>query len=224
MKKLIMITIAYLALMSCKKDAEPLTLRNSVEITYGQTEPLNASHQCTYNSLDTIVASVSSAGLITAHRIGTTKVTATSNETGERAECTVTVTPRSNLYKLPIAVRYELEYTVKALETRELIAGGNGILVYAGENAKVRKVMYQFEQLELKSIDVMLQNTITVENEAMQFLEERYTYLGEIDYKAFAFSEGDMILVLNTDASLGLNVLYFWSDGKSAINYKKYMN
>lgn len=215
MKKALLLIAVVAVFASCKKDEEPLKVTTNIELFYEKTETVKATHQCTYKSSDEAIATVNSSGLVTAHRVGECKVTASSTLTSESAYCTVKVIPRSNLYAIPCLLRYESPATIMGSETRKFKQYTTNGLIYEGENSNVRLVMYMFEANMMKSAAVLLKTTGTVEAEAQQYLEERFDYFGEIDYKAYAYTDGDLMMVLNNDATLGLNVVYFWNDTKA---------
>lgn len=215
----ILFTLCILSFVSCRKDEkdEPIHLdQASISITHNGELQLTASEPCTWASADTNVAMVSNTGLVRGNFVGKTTITAVQKAGGARATCEVTVAPVSALYVEPyFSYKAPVDF-VTMRETRELTNSSYTGLLYIGENNNVRFVLYLFNGGFLESADVMLRNSGEVENEAMIFLAERYSYIGEIDYHAYAFTgDHNMVAVLNYDATLGLNVLYFTSYDKT---------
>lgn len=97
----------------CEKDGT--SIRNTVEIMKGESKkfyvniyPLEANDKrITWKSEDRDIASVTDDGLVTAKEFGTTKIYATSRDTGKRDEITVKVIP---------FVRYPDKITIKPPE------------------------------------------------------------------------------------------------------------
>ncbi len=75
--------------------------KSTLSITIGKqatltatVAPENASNKAvTWSSLDASTASVDSAGIVTAHKLGSTTITVTTVDGGQTAACNVTVTP-----------------------------------------------------------------------------------------------------------------------------------
>ena len=97
MKKLLVIALALLSLVACKKKDEPqgtkLALNeSSITVAVAATFQLTANLTVTWASSNDAVAGVSSTGLVSGIAAGNAVITATS-EDGQTATCNVTVTP-----------------------------------------------------------------------------------------------------------------------------------
>lgn len=228
--KITLIILAVLIqIVSCKKDEDPSINLDKTDITlqHNSTSQLvvTPTQTCTWSIADSNVAKVSAAGLVTGVRIGDSKITVKTSGTNLSAECIVHVTARSFLYKEPFYVYGQLMSYVKGKETRALKSETSTALLYNGENANVRYVMYMFTSNAMTSADVMLANTTGNVDAAVTFLEERYIFVGYVDNVAFYKDGKGTFAGLNVDATLGLNVLYYNGSGKknSNVDFDEYL-
>lgn len=211
---MILIICSLAIISSCKKDNEEFALSmSSVNLTRGETLRLTATMPAVYLSLDTNVAKVSPDGVITGVRVGTTKITA--NAEGATASCDVTVNPKSSLYREPLFVASASRDQIKYYEKRALNKETFDALIYNGENFDVDAVVYLVDAIYNGSA-VLLNSTPGIMENAYDFLEERYPYLGQVSYMSYAFEvDQSRAIVLSYDSDLGYNVMYLFLDGKA---------
>ena len=216
MKKLSIILLSMLLIVAgCKKDEDPkLTIDKSTsQLTYHGTEQLKANVNCTWISSDTTVAIVSKTGLVTAEKIGSAKITAKASN-GQTAECTVTVNPRSNLFKEPIISYGSSISYIKSNETRVLDYEDSESLGYLGENNNVLALVYLFDASKLYAADVILNEAVGLAS-AKEFIEERYAYADQVEGYPVYVDENYNLVYVNIDPTLGLNIMYLTVNKKS---------
>ena len=155
-------------------------------------------------------------GLFDAKRVGDTKITAVIGETTLTAD--VTVTPYSTLCTEPILSFGALISDVKSKETRVLSSQNLEELVYAGENSKIRHVMYLFESGRLEASVLLLADNNLIVEESVKFLSERYTYLGKTNNNVYVFENENATVGLSYNTDLGYNAIFIKPDNKGASN------
>lgn len=106
MKKITFLFLTSLLIFSvgCSKDDDNVSVReSSISLYYEDTYQLTAtgSNRIQWSSDDEFVAKVSRNGLVTANHVGTTYIRASSRPSDPK--CRVTVAPKYNFYKEPIA-------------------------------------------------------------------------------------------------------------------------
>lgn len=217
MKKIALLafTLFFIA-TACKKDEkEPdLTLdKTSFDLTYHQTNQITANVACTWVSSDSTVASVTN-GLVVALKIGETKITAKA-ASGQAATCQVKVFPRSELFDAPFfkfgaSMSYVKTNEMRVLEFEEIDALG-----FTGENNNIIGMLYVFEDGKLFAADALLYSTVGL-SAAKEFIEERYSFVENMEGYPIYVDQNLNYLYVNIDANLGLNVLYFRADKKSS--------
>ncbi|MDR1864836.1 MAG: Ig-like domain-containing protein [Bacteroidales bacterium] len=127
------------------------------------------------------VATVTPDGLVTGVHVGTCRITVTGG--GYSDTCTVTVAPQSPFaFTEPHIQPGYTKAQVRALEERPLIRESRTELIYAGENSKVAKITYLFQNNLLSSVIVELACTDCMED-VKTFLTERHLYL-ETNYNS----------------------------------------
>lgn len=215
MKPFATIIIALVLLAGCKKDEKFTISQESANLNRLGTLQLNASVDAEFKSLDTNIAYVSSSGLITGNRIGSTDIAATAD--GKTLYCRVTVSPRSMLYREPLFEVASSCSDIKNYETRELVFENAQSLIYNGENSDVDGVIY-LVGLSYDGADVLLAYSSIIVDKTFEFLDERYLYLGEISPDAFAYDVDEhRAVVFNYDVELGYNVMYLLLSDKAKI-------
>lgn len=159
---------------------------------------------CTYESENSYIASVSSAGLITAKRVGNTIVHIKNAQKNLDATCEVTVTPQYNMFREPYLVFGASPATIKAYEKRVLANETTTSLIYTGENTYLAYLMYVFENSAYTTSGCFVPTKYS--SLLGSFIGERYVYLGT--------SDDDILLFLSTDsktvAALYLYSLTYW--------------
>ncbi|MDR2972092.1 MAG: hypothetical protein LBU83_09215 [Bacteroidales bacterium] len=68
---------------------------------------------------------------------------------------------------------------VKSFETRKKIDEDDDYLAYEGENSDVYMVEHEFDENELGCVSVSLNKTNNIDSRVMDFLNGKYTYLGD---------------------------------------------
>ncbi|MCE5174709.1 MAG: Ig-like domain-containing protein [Bacteroidales bacterium] len=158
---------------------------------------------CTYESENSYIASVSSAGLITAKRVGNTIVHIKNANKNLDATCEVTVTPQYNLFREPYLVFGATPATIKAYEKRVLASETTTGLIYTGENSYLAYLIYVFENSAYTTSGCFVPTAYS--SLLGSFIGERYVYLGTSD---------GFILYLSTDsktiAALKLYSTTYW--------------
>jgi hypothetical protein len=217
MKKIALLAFTLLLISTaCKKDeADPdLTIdKTSFNLTYHQTSQITANVACTWTSADSTVATVTN-GLVVALKIGDTKITA-KTASGQTATCQVRVFPRSELYDAPFfkfgaSMSYVKSNEMRVLEFEEIDALG-----FTGENNNILGMLYVFEDGKLFAADAVL-NDIVGLAAAKEFIEERYSFVENMDGYPIYVDQDENYLYVNIDTSLGLNVMYFRAAKKSS--------
>lgn len=217
------IAILGLSLSSCSKnDMESPSYKMDKEIaihydethqfiiTQGNTE-LNAK-TLNWKSSDESVATVDANGKLSGKKIGMITLTATSGNI--KLTSTVTVVPYSNLCKEPYFQAGANIATTKGRELRPLAGETATSLIYAGENSKLRNVLYLFTDYKMTSGTLLLATTNEVINESARFYKERYTYLGMENDTYFYGDGNNLVIGILLDAKLGLVAIYLNGNGK----------
>jgi hypothetical protein len=171
--------------------------------------------KCSYYSDDEDIVSVSQTGLIKGVGAGTTTISAKTSDGEYYAECEVTVNPdpSSGLYREPY-LKFGCSFAdVKKNETRELDDEDDESLVYLGENKDVYFVMYIFENNVLEAPVVVFNKTTNIKQRVLDFLEERYDYVGVSEGYTFYASSNGKIYVGVATLSSGGNLAAFYYDG-----------
>lgn len=217
MKKIALLAFSLLLISTaCKKDEKDpdLTIdKTSFDLTYHQTSQITANVACTWISADTTIATVTN-GLVVAVKIGETKITA-KTASGQSATCVVRVFPRSELYDEPFfkygaSMSYVKSNEMRVLEFEEIDALG-----YTGENNNIYGMLYVFEDGKLFAVDALL-NDIVGLTAAKEFIEERYSFVENLDGYPIYVDQNDNYIYVNIDENLGLNVMYLRAAKKSS--------
>lgn len=195
MKQLIYIFFIILIVSSCKKDepkpdiAKPvLTVPHDyVELEAGETFQIIASggESFNYQSNREFVATVSSAGIIKANKVGRAHITVLS--TAGSLTINVKVIGKINLYEEP--------FTNFNLTRNEIIAQlGNPIqteddyIAYASTNPAVFRYVYNFDSSSKlkRSAAIIEGNYVLI---LLEYLDERYEFYGETDRVYFYLND-----------------------------------
>ncbi len=211
---------------SCGKkgEGEPDLQLNAatVDLRYDQTHQFSvtkgasamAANTFTWTSTDQTVGTVSTGGLFTAKKIGQTTINGSSASGSVTAK--VTVTPYSTMVKEPYFDPTATIATTKSKETRTLVSQDGNTLLYNGENANVRNVIYLFENGQMTQGALLLANTNAVVQEFATFIKERYNYLGDNGAGVYVYSDNKNVTVgIGADATLGFYALYIKYSGSA---------
>jgi hypothetical protein len=214
-KSILLLLLPALLFAACKKDDKPAPSISSetVELNFDKEHQFSikegsndySASGLTWTSSDLSVGTITASGLFKAKKIGKTTIKAEGNGISLTSE--VTVKPYSTLCKEPAYTFGISINAVKALETRSLLSQTVTGLNYAGENAKVRNILYAFENGLLVSSALLIADNQASVEEAVKFLAERYTYQGESE-EVFYFSNGSVIIGLSFHETLGYNAIY----------------
>ena len=221
MKKInLIIAVIVLVLMSCSKEddnsssikinqSDLVTYRNNtiqLSVTYSPSDLKNSG--CVWASNDNNVATVSTSGLVTGVRIGTTYITATLTRSNVLSKIKVTINPMYSMYIEPYTGFGANISTVKSFERRTLLNESATQLVYSGENSNVRGTAYTFSNGKLISCIALLANTTDATTLLTNFLNERYKLIG-ISSPYYMYEINSSVMgSLTVDSNLGLCVLY----------------
>lgn len=188
--------------------AVPLTV-NATSISLVSTKTFSlvvspSADGCTYESENSYIASVSSDGVITAKRVGSTIVHIKNANKNFSATCEVAVTPQYNMFREPYLEFGATPTTIKVYEKRVLASETTTSLIYTGENSYLKNLLYLFENSAYTSSGCIVP---TVYSSLLgSYMAERYVYLGT--------SSDDIMLFLSTDsktaAALELYSTAYW--------------
>lgn len=215
MKKFIYpLIILSIIIVSCsKKDPKPgYKIDNeNLSLHYDGTHqfeitPNAQAISTTWSSSDTTVGKIDQSGYFTARKIGSVTITGTSASYTLKSK--VTVIPYSTMCKEPFYLKGQDIVTTEDKEFRTLTYHSASGLTYAGENSKLRNVLYAFDSNGLTAAALLLDSAPDVINESYQFFSERYTPLG-VENNVFFFTDNkNLIIEVSNDATLGFNAIY----------------
>lgn len=223
MKKLILLPALLLLLSACSDKGEELILQSirldqtAISIDYEEEVQLTVSPdpmeavlpKLVWQSDERRIAEVDSAGNVTGKIAGITKIKVETVDGKFSDMCEVTINPTNHLYKEPILDFNAPQSSVINLETRNLSENKEGALLYEGENAAVRYVMYLFDD-EVGTLNlamVLLAENEYVAEQVVYFLAQRYELVG-YDGSLGLFSWNGISAGLTYDQDLGLVVIY----------------
>jgi len=128
--------------------------------------------------------------------------------------------PGDDLYREPYLGFGASMSAVKSYEDRTLSEEGDNSLVFLGENKDVNVVYYGFVSGQL-DFDLVVLNC--AEKKAMDFLSEKYAYVGSQDgIEYFETSDETTYVALYYHSQVGLSVEYgLWADKSSFPTIKK---
>jgi hypothetical protein len=180
---------------------------STLKIGYNQ-EALAPNTNFRWTSGNEQVVSVKD-GVISARKIGEAVITAAPQQ-GTPLTILVNVKPMYNTYREPIANFTLTKHLVKNMtETRELLNETENTVTYKGENSKVSRVAYGFENGKLASVEVLLAAGSNGPAEAETFLKERYPDAVTVNgVKGFLNEEHTCRIVLLGSATEGYRVVY----------------
>lgn len=214
MKKFLVLLMVIPLVFACSSDdKEGLSLsEDSVELYSGDTYQIDAMSggNISYVSEDEFVGSVSATGLITANKVGETRIGV--SDASSNAIFNLTTIPKYSTYPEPILdfgmSRSDL---IKKLGQPD-VSTDTGI-AYTSTSNKYSAVMYGFENGKLSMVSVMV--NISYHSELSSFLLERYTVV-DVDGGSYiaAFINSNkinnysMLIALNMYNTKLLSVLY----------------
>lgn len=212
MKHLVLCLLLIAIVAACKKseEAQPVLLdKTDVQMHFKETYSFKLTQGgttvdvATYNwvSKDTVIGKVDNKGAFLARRVGETTVTATSKDGKNKVEAKVTVTPTTTMFKMPVIEFGISKATLKTKETRVVAKDTVDALVYQPENTKIRGVIYTFKNAALTESNVFPGVTDALVQEAGDYLDERFEYLGQDTNEYYYFAISPTVLAA-----------YFWDD------------
>lgn len=226
----ILLTVFAFLISSCSKDnPEPEAALNQTDITlhYDETFQLVvkkgdenvAFSKLTVSVSNEHVGEVKPTGLFEAKRVGETTITITGQ--GISLTAKVTVKPYHTLFSDPYLIFGNSKANVKGFEKRTLEVEIQDALLYKGENANIRNVMYTFDSGKLFSTFVLFTSTSFIETTATYY-KERFEFLGtESSEIYFIDRESKVAVVLSYNNSLGFNAAYFDASSISMSAFNK---
>ena len=227
MKKLIIFGL--ILFVSCSKDTiEPVFIAQSyAELNYDKTFQIKitnsknqevAATKLKWSSSDPLIGKVDSSGKFTARKIGDVKINGSNGI--KDVECTIKVVPYSTLYAEPVIDFGVSISEVKSKEKRVLLFQNDKSMSYAGENSKIRGIIYIFENNKLTGSAVLLNNNTAVAKESLLFLAERYPLKGVINNIIGYFNDTKNIgIALTVDNTLGFVAIYLPHDTNKRATY-----
>lgn len=205
-KKLFSLLLIFVIFLGCKEEIEYTLSPTSVSINATDTYDLKvlpASDNWTFNTDNKWIATVSTQGVITANRVGTTNIVVKNSDNNYLAKCKVTVLPNYSMYKDPYLTFGVSKSTVKSYEKRSLYSENTDNLIFNGENATLTNLVYSFESSKLTGVGSLVPTTYS--SLMGSFLAERYIYVGESD---------DILIFITPDYKIviGASVasIYYW--------------
>ncbi len=228
MKKFALIFLFGTSFLACKEDdTGPLTLENpQLELKYDsehqfvvkQGKKTVSAADFTWTSSDIKVGTVGSDGKFVGKRIGETTVTGTSSDGQSKVSSQVTISPYSNLAKLPVLEFGASRATIESKETREFLSvltsldlGKQYFYKPESGNTKLRSLFYSYDNDKL-DIAAWILVAKKDYDEAITYFSERYTFVGETktnkDLVYSDFEKLDIILANEGSAGRGY-VAYF---------------
>ncbi|GAA4093062.1 Ig-like domain-containing protein [Mucilaginibacter panaciglaebae] len=241
MKKTILkITLAFLSvilLTSCsKKDNKDPSVQTSVTLDSKSVSlHYDESHQfsllgsgnittSSYNwiSSDVAVGIIDATGKFTAKKIGTATIKAVKGN--DSFEAQVTVLPYSTICKEPFWNFNDDIAATKAKESRTLVGQSSTVLMYSGENGKIRNIEYMYgDNSKMSSAAILFDGSTAVIEEAAKFFKERYAYVGEESDVYFYSDNKNVAIGITIDKTLGFIAIYipYTSNGNTnSLNLK----
>lgn len=205
-KKLFSLLSILIIFLGCKEEVEYTLSPTSVSINAADTYNLEvspASDSWTFETENKWITTVTSKGIITADRVGSTNIVVKNTDNNYVAKCRVTVLPNYSMYKDPYLTLGVSKSTVKSFEKRALYSEATDNLIYNGENATLTNLIYLFENTKLRSIGCIVPTSYS--SLMGSFLAERYVYLGESD---------DILIFVTPDFKIAIGAsvvsIYSW--------------
>jgi len=141
------ILIVAVALYGCSEDDMYLTTK-SKSLKVGSTFSIDvypSEEGCTFESQNTLIARVSTEGIITGVRVGETNIVVKNEQSDFNATFKVTVTPLYSMYQEPSLEFGANKTKIEAFETQRLLERREtNLLVYQGENTNISDLYYYF--------------------------------------------------------------------------------
>lgn len=181
MRRITFVLIAAIAILfiGCNKEKLITLSTTSTTLYHGETYQISAEceNPITYSSADDYYAKVSSAGLVTAQYVGSTKITLQSED--DTKTFTVTVAPKSSLYPEP---------NIRFGETKSSIISKFGTpdsstdtsIGYVDYSTNAPGLLVVFDENNCVEDYAVIVKT-AYSSELGTFLSERYYYVGYSD-------------------------------------------
>ncbi|MDQ6477845.1 Ig-like domain-containing protein [Dyadobacter sp. LHD-138] len=184
MKNLLPLLLSVLLITSCSKksDPEPSVIIDSptLGLKYDQqhqfalkkgSEDIFAS-TFAWKSSNEKVGKIDANGRFTARKIGETTITGTSN--GKNVESKVTISPLKTFVTEPILEFGSTIANVKSKEKRKLVQETDDLLVYEGENSKVKLISYYKQNGKITTALLIFENITTTVMDVTTYFKERF--------------------------------------------------
>lgn len=186
MRKFLFVMATAVALTGCSKDDEATKLslnKTLLSIPYDKSEKLTANQDVIWKSQDSYFATVDKDGLVKGTKVGKTTIFAQSGK--EEAKCEVEITPSFDTFVEPIFEFGTSISDIKRKEKRPLLKEDKDALLFKGNKASEKGVVYLFENGKLNGAAISL--GLSYATDIMDFLLERYTPIGKTDNDTFLF-------------------------------------
>lgn len=189
-KTMIMLACA-LALAGCKNTDDAKLNETELTLTVGDTFQLayKGGEDCEWSSDQPLIASVDETGMVEAVRVGNTSVRAND------AECKVTVDGRLHTYEEPF-----MGFGASKSEAKQAMSGfrltneTGDYLYYEGKGDITNNVILSFDA-GVYNVG-MVQTTLSEAMDVLDFLAERYVYMGEYDEYLVMMNVEETVLVM----------------------------
>lgn len=109
---------------------------------------------------------------------------------------------------------------IKSSETRGLLRENAGGILYAGQSAKERELLYAFQDGELKSCILMFNmQEVDIASDVARFYAARYKLSGKIgDMYIFEPADQSFSVAVSTNQKMGLHAMYLRNHVDALLN------
>lgn len=221
MKKLIILLFVTFCFFGCEKEDLSVTSiafdSKSIILDYDETReiyvttlPIEAPLvEYTVRSNNDDIVTVDTIGVIKIKgvKVGEGTVSVLSIDRTLTDTCYITVNATNFLFEEPVVAFGSNKSDIKVKESRILLSETENILIYGDENTSVRGVIYYFENGNLFGSVVLLKEDKYTADQSVDFLKQRYDFLGVSDDIA-SFGNDTILIGLTNDETLGFSTTY----------------
>lgn len=217
MKKILIIVMALMPLLfSCKKEEifKLVVTPSRVEIFSDETKKMSANASgATFRVDDEFYASIDDNNIVKAKKVGETEVIVSGN--GKVKRVPLKIKPRHTLYPDLDKIMGKSKNAVVSLLGSNYSDGASGGCIYTDYNTYVKGIIVSFDNGKATAAGVVI--SASHMNKIVDYLLERYTYLGLYDdYFIHKNHDEDVAIGLTVYSASTLMVIYSpLSDSKS---------
>jgi hypothetical protein len=228
MKIIYALAISIFVFTSCKKaDPEPTFISMTdpiLDVKYDQKNQYGwiakEGLPTIWKSSDEKVGTISADGRFSARKVGQTTVTLTID--GQTKESKVTVSPYMTFIIEPLVEFGSTIANVKSKEKRKLLQETDDLLVYEGENSKVKLISYYKQNGKITSALLLFENVTNTVMDVTTFFKERYPDNGLVGGNVVHLSDDRKYgITLSVNASLGFYAIYAVNNSGGRISNSK---